>query len=360
MKCVSLPLLLLSTFIACSKSGGKPWADVPLAEGRVTLMTYNVENLFDIRHDHGKSDRTYLPLSAKKTAEHAAHCGELRRSHRREQCLGLDWSEEVLKLKLARLSGVILSVGGDRGPDILVLQEVENIGVLERLRALLAPAGYRPGVLIEGGDRRGIDVAVLTRMPSAGEPRLHRPRRSGARGILEVPLLMPDGSPLTLFALHLSAPAGPRESREEGLRLLNRLLGALPAGRMVVAAGDFNITAGEDAAYRILDRLAAPRWLVSHRFGCADCRGTNYYSPKNDWSFLDMILLSGNLHPSGGTPWVVLRDSVRVIEDAPQQKDRRGAPARFDPEFGTGVSDHWPLMLTLAEREEISRKAQAK
>ena len=27
----------------------------------LTLMTFNVENLFDLRHDEGKNDETYLP-----------------------------------------------------------------------------------------------------------------------------------------------------------------------------------------------------------------------------------------------------------------------------------------------------------
>jgi len=46
----------------------------------------------------------------------------------------------------------------------------------------------------------------------------------------------------------------------------------------------------------------------------------------------------------------VLKDSVRVISDAPHQKSRYGSPARYDPVFGTGVSDHWPLVVTIAQR----------
>ena len=50
--------------------------------------------------------------------------------------------------------------------DVLVLQEVENRGYLELFnRALLADLGYQHVVLTEGNDRRGIDVAILSRVP---------------------------------------------------------------------------------------------------------------------------------------------------------------------------------------------------
>ncbi|MFH2202550.1 MAG: endonuclease/exonuclease/phosphatase family protein [Elusimicrobiota bacterium] len=347
----ALPLIIFAgALAACGRGGEKSWPEVPLTGERVSVMTFNVENLFDARHDSGKSDHAFLPLSAKRTKAHAASCRGVRQELWREQCLHWDWSEKTLRTKLARLAGVILSVGGGRGPDILILQEVENARVLELLRAQLAPAGYRPGILVAGDDPRGIDVAVLARLPAIGEPVLHAMPRRGLRGILQAAFKLPGGRELAVFAVHLPAPTQARDLRLAALEELNRLQARLPDGRMAVAAGDFNFPADEDAAYGVLERYVRPRWLVSHRFGCAGCRGTNYYPPKEQWSFLDMILLSKNLHPSGGAPWVVLRDSVRVIDGAPQQKNRYGSPARFEPAFGTGVSDHWPLVLTLAER----------
>ena len=51
----------------------------------------------------------------------------------RDQCLYWDWSEAVVDQKLRVVSDAIKQVNGE-GPDIIALQEVENIGILERLR----------------------------------------------------------------------------------------------------------------------------------------------------------------------------------------------------------------------------------
>jgi len=69
------------------------------------------------------------------------------------------------------------------------------------------------------------------------------------------------------------------------------------------------------------------------------------------WLFLDMNFLTPNLHPRGGAPWVALKDSVRVANTGPYQKHRDGTPARFDPYHAAGVSDHWPVVLTIAKRK---------
>ena len=71
-----LPLLLL---VACV---GR---DAPPAPA-VTIMTFNVENLFDTQHDEGKDDYTYLPLRAKDNAAHRARCARIERERWRRQC----------------------------------------------------------------------------------------------------------------------------------------------------------------------------------------------------------------------------------------------------------------------------------
>jgi predicted extracellular nuclease len=68
------------------------------------------------------------------------------------------------RLKLSKVAEAILAMGA---PDIIGLQEVENIDVLEDLveQEQLAVFGYEP-YLIEGDDSRGIDVAYLVRSDS--------------------------------------------------------------------------------------------------------------------------------------------------------------------------------------------------
>jgi predicted extracellular nuclease len=100
-----------------------------LAEDELGLMTWNVENLFDILDPH-PADLPYL-----------------RRA---------DYD-----LALEKIANTILAAGA---PTIVGLQEVEHVGILEDLAELpsMAEFGYLP-FLIEGTDSRGIDVGYLVR-----------------------------------------------------------------------------------------------------------------------------------------------------------------------------------------------------
>ena len=326
-------------------------ADSPSHE--VSVMTFNVENLFDNIDDEGKVDETYLSLEAKQDEAHIDGCNEIAVESWRNSCLYLDWSDAAIDYKLAVIAASILQVDDGRGPDIVALQEVENIGILERLRSeRLANAGYGPPILIEGQDNRGIDVAFLSRLPVVGEPRLHplhfpeHPDREGdTRGVLQATFKLPDGGLLTGFAVHFPAPFHPTEMREVAYEHLAALRAALPDDHNVFAAGDFNTTSTEVVETGILDRLARPHWSIAHELGCEGCRGTNYYARGDNWSFLDMLLFS----PARGknATWQIRADSVHVANATDAQVKADGAPRRFESEPFAGVSDHWPLVMRL-------------
>ncbi|MFK7886889.1 MAG: endonuclease/exonuclease/phosphatase family protein [Gammaproteobacteria bacterium] len=332
-------------------------AQWPAVDDPITVMTFNVENLFDTTHDADKDDYTYLPLTTKQSDEHRARCADIRVDGWRAQCLNLDWSEFALKRKLGAIAASILANGADgRGPDIVVLQEVENVEVLERLRTeYLAAAGYGPAVLVEGTDLRGIDVAFLSRLPLVGAPVLHPTRfthiddraRNDTRGILEATFELPDGELLTGFAVHFPAPFHPTTLRVQSYQFLATLLAAVPADRLVFAAGDFNTIAAEKD---VLDTYVAPDWTLAHRAGCEDCRGTHYYAPNDDWSFLDMILVSTARSGVDAGRWVLDPAQTRVGNAWPAQSTQAGVPRRFDPGTGRGVSDHWPLLVSFVRR----------
>ncbi|MEM6639856.1 MAG: endonuclease/exonuclease/phosphatase family protein [Pseudomonadota bacterium] len=318
----------------------------------VSIMTFNVQNLFDTRDDPLKRDETYLPIAAKQSAQHKASCAGIEVAVWRRECLELDWSDVVLDAKLRALADAILANDpSGRGPDILVLQEVENRRVVEALReGYLARADYLPVVLLEGRDARGIDVAFLSRLPLIGKPVLHPAVFPGAsdavvadtRGVLEATFALPDGTPLTGFAVHFPAPFHPVGLRIQAYSMLNQLLAQLPADRLAFAAGDFNTISSEKA---VLDEHVVPRWYIGHQMGCGECRGTYYYAPDDNWSFLDMILLSKSFDLSNR--WRLKPGSVQVANAHPEQVREDGAPRRFDSANGRGVSDHWPLRIAL-------------
>ena len=323
------------------------------AKGDVTIMSFNVQNLFDNVDDPGKDDKAYLPLAAKQNDAHIAACNEIEVESWRNECLTLDWSDEALEFKLGVIAETIRQVNDGRGADVIALQEVENINVLERLRTdYLEDLGYLPAILIEGTDTRGIDVAFLSRLPLAAEPELHPlllpefPDRQGdTRGVLQADFTMPDGSILTGFSVHFPAPFHPTEMRVAAFEHLQGLRAALPDDHHVFAAGDFNTTSSEDAREGLLDRYARPYWTLAHDIGCGECDGTHYYSRNDTWSFLDMVLFA----PARGENATaqIRADSVAIANDYPAQASPDGTPERFRSEDKTGVSDHWPMIATI-------------
>jgi Endonuclease/Exonuclease/phosphatase family len=320
--------------------------------GDLSIMTFNVENLFDTIDDPGKDDKAYLPIEAKQSPAHAKACAAIEVQSWRDECLELDWDEALLEEKLAAIADAIRQVEG--GPDIIAFQEVEHAALLERLRtAHLADLGYRPAILIEGSDLRGIDVGFLSKLPLAADPMLHplrfpgySDREADTRGILEATFELPDGRLLTGFAVHFPAPFHPIAMREQAYAELYRLRDALPPDRAAFAAGDFNTPSREVRETGILERLVRPHWSVVHETACTgDCRGTYYYARDDDWSFLDMILFAPG---RSANATVALRaKSARVANLKPRQRTDDDTPAGFDPATGSGVSDHWPLVIEL-------------
>ena len=318
-----------------------------------TIMSFNVENLFDNLDDPGKDDKAYLPLPAKQDETHIRACSEIEVQSWREECLYLDWSDAAVAAKLAAVAATIRQVSDGRGADVIAFQEVENVRILERLRQeYLGDLGYQPAVLIEGTDARGIDVAFLSKFPLAGEPVLHPfdvpayPERAGdTRGVLQADFQLPDGSVLTGFSVHFPAPYHPTPMRVAAYEHLNALRAALPDNHHVFAAGDFNTTSTEDERENLLDRYARPVWTVAHDLGCGDCRGTYYYAPEDNWSFLDMILFS----PARGekTTGRLRANSVAIANETPAQVTAAGTPRRHDDATRYGVSDHWPMIATI-------------
>jgi predicted extracellular nuclease len=324
----------------------------------VTVMSFNVQNLFDNHDDAGKDDKAYLPIEAKQDETHTAACNEIQVESWRDECLNLDWSNLAIEVKLTSLARTIRQVNNGKGADIIALQEVENLSILDKLRTeKLADLGYQAPILIEGTDARGIDVAILSRLPLANEPQLHPlvladfPDRAGdTRGVLQATFVLPDESLLTAFSVHFPAPFHPTQMRVAAYQHLASLLAALPDDHHAFAAGDFNTTSKEDADVGMLDKYARPHWTLAHDVGCSECKGSYFYGGDSTWSFLDMIFFAP---ARGGKTTAQIRgDSVSIANDYAPQVGETGTPERFVSAKGTGVSDHWPMIATIEFAEK--------
>ena len=353
-KWLALAAFCLATGCAAPQPSSPTLAATPT---RVSIMTWNVENLFDAVHDEGKEDFTFLPLAEKQAhPEYLQACARIEVQHWREECEQTDWTQALLDEKLKRLSAVIGQIDQGRGPDILLLEEVENKGVIEQLNGRLGKAGYQTRVLLEGWDERGIDTAVLSRLPQWDAPILHPvpyralgkddPVRVGkTRGILEVRLLLPGGQKASIFALHLPSGGAPGYLRQQAVAYLAQLQRELPADVLPIAGGDFNINAEEERTHGYIAKDLASDWKVSQLIGCEGCKGSYYYHRKNEWSFFDMLLFPPAMStPAGFGGWQVDATSIRLAHHSLYQVNRWGTPARFDgAHHSEGVSDHWPL-----------------
>ena len=135
--------------------------------------------------------------------------------------------------------------------DILVLQEVENRGYLELFnRALLADLGYQHVVLTEGNDRRGIDVAILSRLPVGPVisyrhlrfPDTNGKEMSFSRDLLHAHILPGKGPPLHVLAVHFKSQYGGKKADARAVRgVLDDILKSDPQAH-VLLCGDFNDT----------------------------------------------------------------------------------------------------------------------
>lgn len=154
-----------------------------------------------------------------------------------------------------------------RSPDVLAVQEAENLKVLTDLSAAVAARNGRApyqAVLLEGRDRSGIDVGFLLRADwkIEAQQQLLRTVRRGRAPLFDRPplwlrLALPDGQSLELVNVHLKSLRGSDDSPEEAERIagkrrqqaealagwLRERLRAEPQVRLVLL-GDFNAGPG--------------------------------------------------------------------------------------------------------------------
>jgi len=326
-------ILFLITFMLLSSLG---------FASKFTVMTFNVENLFDNLDDPQKEDETYLPSSMKTSKLHIDQCNKIEVFKWRDDCLNIDWNDEVIEYKLNVITETILSYK-DHGPDIIGLQEVENENILKQLHSRLKNHGYEFYTLVEGNDDRGIDNAFISKYQILNS-KLHKIEFSGGskdqigdtRPILESVFLIKDKE-VSIYNVHFPAPHNPLFMRKDAFTTLDKL--GNNNKRIAVALGDFNVTSAENAKEKLYEKIHK-NWFVSHIDQCSKCKGTNYYFRDDRWSFLDAVMLK-----RGGSAEFV-ENSVEIITTDAHTRDD-GSPLRFNSKGLYGVSDHFPVVVKI-------------
>jgi hypothetical protein len=331
--------------------------EVSASSAKVSIMTFNTGNLFDNEHDDGKNDFTFLPLEMKKNPQHAELCKRMKKKAWKDECLKLDWNLHNYSRKLENVAAVIKSA---KCPNLVLLQEVENINVLNKLnKDYLKECNYSNAILIEGNDYRGIDNAILSNLVQLGEPQLHMDTR---RGILDSAFYLPGGKEkIRVFSIHYPSPSFSDKKADSLRREMQLYLNSIVSeyqkkepGFVYVAGGDFNTPEDQNSTKEIIETIIPSMWINSHLQACKNCDniGTIYYPPKKKWSIFDMLLVSKNSAKLSGakTNWSLDINSTRIVNDLDIQKTPKGTPMDFDAISGKGVSDHWPMYIEIKER----------
>ncbi len=270
--------LCVAVLVACAPALPEPVA--PDGGGRapvpVRVATWNVHDLFDAEDRLvPPGDEDLVPAPAEVEA------------------------------KLARVAAVLARVDADAW----LLEEVENVAVLDRLARA---AGYGIARLVDGNDPRGIDVALVSRLPvdayasHAAEPgpdgRLLWPRDC-VEAWLDV-----GGRRVVLVGSHLSSALSDDGTRRrwQAARLRAIADAALGDGAaLVLAGGDLNDAPSSDA---LAPLLADGAWRDPVAPGAVT------WSGDGSAARLDYLLVPG----SSGAPvvaWVEVGADVAAASD---------------------------------------------
>ncbi len=196
--------------------------------------------------------------------------------------------------------------------DVVALEEVQDQALLDEVAAR---SGYPTALLVEGRDPRGIDVAVLSRVPLKGY-RTHRDEPVWSRDCLEVHL---DGPlPMVLLCNHFKSRL--RQGHQEDERRREQALRALElaqelSDQPVAVLGDLNDEPDSWALQPLFDDL-------HDAFAGVPERGTFSYRDRS--LALDHVLLNDRLLPhltraqvERGPAFTTSDHSPVVVEFAP-------------------------------------------
>lgn len=333
-------LLLMMPALLMAQSGDD-FFNAPMEdEEGLSLVFYNVENLFDTLDDPRIVDEDFTP------------------SGKRE------WHYGKYRDKLIRISRVLMHSGGWKKPALIGLVEIENRRVLQDLLQRTPLWYYRYGIIhFDSEDRRGIDAALLYD-PEKLRPLDARPLRlrfqgephKRSRDILYARFILSDGQILHYFVNHWPSKYGGAQATEtyrlQAGRFLRSVADSILAedsSALLVACGDFN-DGPDSPSLSLLEEGPDPPFLNLMKSLPQQGAGTHKFAGQ--WEMLDQFLVSPRLmEPGGERSWNfaglgILFVPYLLTEELNQTGHRpfRSFAGSF---YQYGFSDHLPVFLDL-------------
>lgn len=358
-----------------------PWMTISVSQAApapkpLSVMFYNVQNLFDTVHDPRTNDWAFTP---KNTPGKTDGCLLNATPFYIKECKAADWTDARLALKLQQIKTVLTK--GRALPDILGLEEVEN---LEVAQALAKVAGY-DGVAATYSphDGRGLDVALLWRKSSRFEkleaiehafnfeeakakfsiqtPGVSEAQRAAsfeARNVLEVRFKVYGKSNLSVYVTHWPSQYFGTDYRRwygDRIRELIEVRMKADPSTAILVGGDFNIadTDVPDPALELLNPIGGLDMEELHFSTKSDQPpGSFYLKSSNLWSHLDRLFYYGgtsSLRPIGDSWRIYAPDFAATTYTVDGQSVK--APYKYnhaaDLPAQAGYSDHFASELQI-------------
>ena len=311
-----------------------------------SILFYNVENLFDIKDNPKTDDENFTPEG------------------------DMHWTNARLNDKLLKISKVIISSSGWNVPDIIVLGEIENRYVLERLteQPLLKQYSFKI-IHKESPDHRGIDVGFLYN-PEHFFPLEYNyislkvnNKTLDSREILYVAGILNETDTIHIFGNHwpsrFSGLLETKSMRKEAALILRGKIDELNekyVSPKIVVVGDFNDGPEDESILEYLraEKVAEPitsNTLYNLFFELNQNEiGTLKY--QSQWFIFDQIIVSGSLliAKSGYSTKVENARIVSLqflIEDDLKFGGKKPFRTYYGFSYNGGFSDHLPVILQL-------------
>ncbi len=280
----------------------------PKAEGKLTVATYNIENLFDVFDDPYTADEG---TRVKPRAE------------------------------LEKVASLLRTIDAD----VVAFQEIENEPVLKAfVTEMLGDMGYKHVAAGSSNDGRGIRTAIASRLPIQSitsyrhlDLQLEGDERTWrfARDLMHVRLKVGDSQSLHVFIVHLKSKRDDGADKQGAAwrlaeaTMARKIIGDLIAREpdaWVIMTGDFNDTPESP----VIRKLLAGEALADLH---ASLKGEDAitYLKKPYRSRIDYILTSPALSRR------VVKDSARIVNgdtDLTAGADHAPAVATFDVSGG--------------------------
>jgi Endonuclease/Exonuclease/phosphatase family len=318
---------------------GSITAQVPIRDS-FYVAEWNLENLYDTLKDPLKNDDEFLPGSIKR------------------------WNEAKLEQKIDHLTFVINSMNKGCGPDVIAVEEVENIGVVKRLLYMMRDRDY---VVVhrDSPDEKGIDVALVydrNRFDIDSVAALHveLPNHIPTRDILHTVLIDKKfGYKIHFYVNHwpsgkegLGGSEANRFAAVDRLRLsLDTLERTEPESNTIIL-GDFN--EGSDGKsvikltglnnYDCESEEAANRKFINLA-GNKNRNGEGTFFFKGKMEMVDQMIISGSMTGKGKINYEcgsfeIIKPDFMVYKG---EKAGRPIPTYIGNRYIGGYSDHFPI-----------------